>query len=53
MLSLSSSVHFSADFLKQGKIVAGFSERLKLKDDAVPGLLITIALSVKQIVWYE
>ncbi len=54
MLSLSSSVNFSADLFKnKAKFVAGFSERLKLKDDAVPAILITIALSVKPIVWYE
>ncbi len=65
------SLHFTADsFTNQVRFDAGFSERLKLKDNAVPIILdltvmsqntsvsncfyyvITIALSVKLIVWY-
>ncbi len=67
------SLHFTTDsFTNKAQFDAGFSKRLKLKDNAVPTILdltvmphhtsvsyincfyyvVTIALSVKQIIWY-
>ncbi len=67
-----SFVHFTMDsFTNKAKFDTGFSERLKLKDNAVLAIMdptallqhasvsnsiycvVNIALSVKQVVWYE